>query len=80
MTLEAVHRRTVTSDPTAKSRPKQSWFNRNRSVIVRHAVINFFMLIILLPLAWVLLMSVKSMPDSMRGTLWPRQFDFTTYR
>ncbi|MBN9508720.1 MAG: carbohydrate ABC transporter permease [Alphaproteobacteria bacterium] len=38
------------------------------------------MLIILLPLAWVLLMSVKSLPDAMRGTFWPRRFDFTHYR
>jgi len=79
MTLEAVHRRTVASRPTVKSRQKQSWFNRNRSAIVRHAAINFFMLIILLPLAWVLMMSVKSLPDAMRGDFWPRRFDFTHY-
>src|SRR5882724_8881902 len=78
MTLEAV-RRTATSEPTARSRPRQSWFNRNRSAIVRHAVINFFMVIILLPLAWVLMMSVKSLPDAMRGDFWPRRFDFTHY-
>jgi ABC-type glycerol-3-phosphate transport system permease component len=79
MTLEAIHRPTATSEPTERSRPKQSWFNRNRSAIVRHAVINFFMVIILLPLAWVLMMSVKSLPDAMRGDFWPRRFDFTHY-
>jgi ABC-type glycerol-3-phosphate transport system permease component len=79
MTLEAAHRRTVTSEPTVKSKPKQGWFNRNRNAIVRHAVINFFMLIILLPLAWVLMMSVKTLPDAMRGDFWPRSFDFTHY-
>src|ERR1700684_1024378 len=42
-------------------------------------VINLFNLIILLPLAWVLLMSVKSLPDAMRGDFWPRHFDFTHY-
>ena len=42
-------------------------------------MINFFLLIILAPLAWVLILSVKSMPDSMRGQLWPRNFDFTHY-
>jgi ABC-type glycerol-3-phosphate transport system permease component len=77
MTVEAVPR-TVTS-ATARSRPQQSWFNRNRSAIVRHGVINFFMLIILLPLAWVLMMSIKSLPDAMRGDFWPRKFDFTHY-
>src|SRR3984957_4954781 len=44
-----------------------------------HVVINLFNLIILLPLAWVLMMSVKSMPDAMRGDFWPRHFDFTHY-
>ena len=42
-------------------------------------VINLFNLIILLPLAWVLMMSVKSLPDAMRGDFWPRHFDFTHY-
>src|ERR1700679_1208000 len=46
---------------------------------LRHVVINLFNLIILLPLAWVLLMSVKSLPDAMRGDFWPRHFDFTHY-
>ena len=51
----------------------------SRGSILRHAVINFFNLVILLPLAWVLLMSVKSLPDAMRGDFWPRTFDFTHY-
>ncbi len=61
------------------SAQRHTWFARNRSVIVRHGVINVFMVIILLPLAWVLLLSIKSMPDSMRGQLWPRKFDYTHY-
>lgn len=48
-------------------------------VIMRHVIINFFMLVILLPLAWVLLLSVKSLPDAYSGALWPQQFDFTHY-
>src|SRR5919108_3428329 len=79
MTADAVQPRTATSEPTTRSRPKQSWFNRNRSAIVRHGVINLFMVIILLPLAWVLMMSIKSLPDAMRGDFWPRKFDFTHY-
>jgi ABC-type glycerol-3-phosphate transport system permease component len=50
-----------------------------RGAIVRHLIINFFNLIILLPLAWVFIMSVKSLPDAMRGDFWPRKFDFTHY-
>ena len=37
------------------------------------------MVIILLPLAWVLMMSIKSLPDAMRGDFWPRKFDFSHY-
>jgi ABC-type glycerol-3-phosphate transport system permease component len=64
---------------TVVSRREQGWFQQNGSAIVRHAVINLFMVIILLPLAWVLMMSIKSRPDSMRGDFWPRKFDFTHY-
>src|SRR5580692_9259954 len=46
---------------------------------LRHVVINLFNLAILLPLAWVLLMSVKSLPDATRGDFWPKHFDFTHY-
>jgi len=79
MTLEAVQRGTAAFLPSAASRPAPGWFNRNRGAIIRHAVINLFVLIILLPLAWVLIMSVKSLPDAMRGDFWPRTFDFTHY-
>ncbi len=48
-------------------------------VIARHVVINFFVIIILLPLAWVLLLSIKSIPDAYTGALWPEHFDFTHY-
>lgn len=47
--------------------------------IIRHLIINFFVLIILLPITWVLLLSVKSLPDAYSGNLWPEQFDFTHY-
>jgi ABC-type glycerol-3-phosphate transport system permease component len=73
MALDAVQERTFSR------RPERSWFGRNRGAIIRHGVINFFMLLILAPLAWVLMMSVKSRPDAMRGEFWPRKFDFTTY-
>ena len=52
---------------------------RKLGVILRHVVINIFNLIIILPLAWVLLLSVKSIPDAYTGALWPNEFDFTHY-
>ena len=47
--------------------------------VLRHSVIIFFLLTILLPLTWVLMLSIKSLPDSMRGNFWPRRFDFSHY-
>ena len=64
---------------SANAQPEQGWFQRNRASIVRHGVINLFMVIILAPLAWVFMMSIKSRPDAMRGDFWPRRFDFTHY-
>jgi ABC-type glycerol-3-phosphate transport system permease component len=56
-------------------RKRKQW-----NLILRHAIINFFMLVILLPLAWVFLLSIKSIPDAYTGKLWPDQFDFTHYQ
>jgi ABC-type glycerol-3-phosphate transport system permease component len=47
--------------------------------IVRHVVLVAFMLVILLPLAWVLLLSIKSIPDAYRPGFWPQHFDFSHY-
>jgi ABC-type glycerol-3-phosphate transport system permease component len=52
---------------------------RSRDSFLGHVIINVFNLVILAPLAWVLLMSVKSLPDAMRGAIWPKHFDFTHY-
>src|SRR3954447_2429781 len=80
MTVEAFRDGVVISRPAAAAKNRTpGWFQANRSAIVRHAVINLFMVIILMPLAWVLMMSVKSLPDAMRGDFWPRKFDFTHY-
>jgi ABC-type glycerol-3-phosphate transport system permease component len=79
MTVEAVHDTTLSASPRTAVAPSPGWLQRNKGAIVRHAVINFFVLIILLPLAWVLMMSVKSRPDAMRGDFWPRKFDFSSY-
>lgn len=52
---------------------------RAGSALIGHLVINFFNIVIILPLVWVLLMSVKSLPDAMQGNFWPKRFDFTHY-
>jgi ABC-type glycerol-3-phosphate transport system permease component len=47
--------------------------------IIRHIVLSIFVLIILFPLAWILLMSVKSLQDAYQNEIWPKHFDFTHY-
>src|SRR4051794_20066233 len=79
MTLEAAHDGVIPSQPKSATWREPSWFHENRGAILRHAVIIFFLVIIILPLAWVLMMSVKSLPDAMRGDFWPRKFDFSHY-
>src|SRR6476619_1707039 len=63
----------------AGTKLEQGWFRANRGAIIRHGVINLFMLVILAPLAWVAMMSIKSRSDAMRPDFWPRRFDFTWY-
>jgi ABC-type glycerol-3-phosphate transport system permease component len=72
----------VESSPTSapssyKPKPHRKKFPWR--TIVMHGIIIFFCLIVLVPLAWVLLTSVKSLRDAYTGTLWPEQFDFTHY-
>lgn len=47
--------------------------------IARHVVLAIFALIILLPLFWVILLSVKSLPDAYQNDIWPKTFDWTHY-
>ncbi len=53
--------------PDVLAPPKQSWSSRYLGSIVRHGIINFFMIVILLPLAWVLMMSFKVLPKTRFG-------------
>ena len=47
---------------------------------ILHGVIVIFCLQILVPLCWVLLLSIKSIEDAAKGNLWPNEFDYTHYR
>src|SRR3954463_11137995 len=79
MSIEALHDSAIPSRPKVATLREPNWFSENSSAIARHAVIIFFLVIIILPLAWVLMMSIKSLPDAMRGDFWPRKFDFSHY-
>src|SRR6476620_4320331 len=59
---------------SATNRPKIKW-----GTIARHTVLMIFSLIIILPIAWVLLLSVKSLPDAYQNDIWPKNFDWSHY-
>jgi ABC-type glycerol-3-phosphate transport system permease component len=48
--------------------------------ILKHVILVFTCAIILFPLVWVLLLSVKSLPDAYTNRIWPRDFEFGHYR
>jgi ABC-type glycerol-3-phosphate transport system permease component len=47
--------------------------------VLRHVILALFALVIALPLIWVLLLSVKSLPDAYQNEIWPNTFDFSHY-
>lgn len=79
MSLDAIHRDRIAARRATGGNARPGWSRRRRAAVARHLVINLFLLIILLPLAWVLLLSVKTLPDAMRGDFFPRQIDFSSY-
>ena len=69
--------------PTTQTQAQvQAWRPRRYprwGTIARHAVLMLFVAIILFPLAWVILLSVKSLPDAYNNHIWPKEFDFSHY-
>src|SRR5262249_26840079 len=47
--------------------------------IAKHAVLIFACVIVLFPIAWVFLLSIKSLPDAYTNRIWPHHFDFSHY-
>ena len=47
--------------------------------IVRHAVLIGFCALVLFPILWVLLLSIKSLPDAYQNYIWPNAFEFSHY-
>ncbi len=52
----------------------------NWGTIARHVVLAVFAFIVLFPIAWVLILSIKSIPDSVQSHIWPKYgWDFGHY-
>ena len=64
----------ATPAPAPRQRPTIRW-----ATVLRHVVLALFALVIALPLIWVLLLSVKSLPDAYQNEIWPKTFDFSHY-
>jgi ABC-type glycerol-3-phosphate transport system permease component len=47
--------------------------------VLRHAVLVSLCLTIVLPLLWVVLLALKTVPDSYTGHIWPAQWDLSNY-
>ncbi len=60
--------------PARHARPKINWGS-----ILRHVVLAVFALIIIFPIVWVILLSVKSLPDAYQNEIWPKTFDWSHY-
>ena len=62
---------------TVGQRTANVWHPRRRiswGTIARHVFLIILCLWVLLPLAWVILLSVKSLPDGTQRYIWPHQF------
>jgi ABC-type glycerol-3-phosphate transport system permease component len=68
---------------TAKVRTARHPVKRRRRIpwgsIARHAILIFTCAVILFPLFWVLLLSIKSLPDAYTNRIWPHNFEFGAY-
>ena len=73
---ETLRRRTAARREPLSRRARR----RNRlAPIAKHLVLILSCGIILFPIAWVFLLSIKSLPDAYTNRIWPHHFDFGHY-
>ena len=48
--------------------------------IAKHGILILLCVVILFPLFWVFMLSIKSLPDAYTNDIWPKHFDFGSYR
>jgi ABC-type glycerol-3-phosphate transport system permease component len=72
----------VESVTRTQAQPKRLQRRARRSrlgPVMKHAVLILACVVILFPLAWVFLLSIKSVPDAYTNRIWPHHFDFGHY-
>jgi ABC-type glycerol-3-phosphate transport system permease component len=62
----------------AKALPRRARKSRLPG-IMKHVILITTCLVILFPIAWVFLLSIKSLPDAYTNRIWPHHFDFSHY-
>jgi ABC-type glycerol-3-phosphate transport system permease component len=73
---ETLRRRTAETHKPLSRRVRR----RSRlAPVAKHLVLILTCGIILFPLAWVFLLSIKSLPDAYTNRIWPHDFDFSHY-
>jgi ABC-type glycerol-3-phosphate transport system permease component len=68
--------------PKSKAELQEAYHPRRHFpfwTIIRHLVLILFCFIVLFPLAWVLLLSVKTIPEANLARIWPTTFEFGHY-
>jgi multiple sugar transport system permease protein len=49
------------------------------TAIAKHGILVLLCVVILFPLFWVFMLSIKSLPDAYTNDIWPKHFDFGSY-
>jgi ABC-type glycerol-3-phosphate transport system permease component len=77
----AIRTETIRRRPVAERQPLPRRARRRSRLapIAKHLILILSCGIILFPLAWVFLLSIKSLPDAYTNRIWPRHFDFSHY-
>jgi multiple sugar transport system permease protein len=77
----AIRTETIRRRPASATRPLPRRARRRSRLapVAKHVVLILSCASILFPLAWVFLLSIKSLPDAYTNRIWPRHFDFSHY-
>jgi ABC-type glycerol-3-phosphate transport system permease component len=77
----AIRTETIRRRPASATKPLPRRARRRSRLapVAKHVVLILSCGSILFPLAWVFLLSIKSLPDAYTNRIWPRHFDFSHY-
>lgn len=84
MAESSIHAKPISSVPLRTKEAVVANYVPQRRVptwtIIRHLVLILFCVLVLFPLLWVVLLSVKSLPDAYQNYIWPKKFEWDHYK